>query len=143
MLRARIFAVVLFASLGSAPAFADVIAPDVAACQSGSAGSVCTVDGAKGSCQVSRCSRLDYSQGVPPRVAESDCLKCIPGTGEKAPAPEKAGEKAGEKPPEPAKVEAPKASSCAAAPASEDARGLGLGWVVVLAGALWFRRRQG
>ena len=70
---------VLFAFVGgSASAHADVITEDVAQCRSKNAGDAC-MDG-KGACVTSRCARLDYSKGTPPRgTIQYDCMRCTPG----------------------------------------------------------------
>jgi MYXO-CTERM domain-containing protein len=54
-------------------AMADVIPPEVAACEGLDAGNTCN----GGVCQKSTCSRLDYSQGSPPvGTIAYDCVKC-------------------------------------------------------------------
>lgn len=74
-------------------ALADVPPPNTADCQSKSAGVACKKDdGAAGVCVTAKCSRNDYSGGVPPKTVTYDCLQC------------------GDAP------EEPKKSSCAAVP---------------------------
>jgi hypothetical protein len=55
---------------------ADVLPPDVEACQRAKAGDKCT----GGTCQMTKCSKLDYtrdaSSGMPATV-QYDCLKCV------------------------------------------------------------------
>jgi pyruvate/2-oxoglutarate dehydrogenase complex dihydrolipoamide acyltransferase (E2) component len=70
--------------LCGAPAWADVISPDVASCQGGAKGRACDNMGTAGHCAPAHCCRLDYSQGSPPKGSIChECLKCVPG-----PAPE-------------------------------------------------------
>lgn len=87
-------------------AWADVPPADVDGCYNRSAGDACKRDdGSDGTCAASKCVKLDYSEGVPPKSIEYDCLKCEA----KAAAPE----------PEPEPVAPPpeeKKSSCAAVP---------------------------
>lgn len=117
------------ASALSFSAAADVIQPEVAACGSAKAGDACEVppSDAVGSCQPSRCSKLDYSQGVPPQSVEVDCLTCVLGA---PPAPE--GAKT-----EPAKVDNQKTSACVVTPGAD----LGAGWLLLLGLGFWMRRR--
>ncbi|XXF76316.1 hypothetical protein P2318_25105 [Myxococcaceae bacterium GXIMD 01537] len=56
---------------------ADIAPPDSEPCINAKVGAACTKDdGAPGTCQEAKCTRNDYSQGVPPRAVEYDCLKC-------------------------------------------------------------------
>ncbi len=45
-------------------------------CGSNKAGEACEVNGAAGTCVADTCSRLDYSQGVPPKSVVRDCMRC-------------------------------------------------------------------
>lgn len=54
---------------------ADVISPEVAACNGLDAGAPCT----NGTCRASTCSRLDYSNGVPPKSVTYACVECVKG----------------------------------------------------------------
>lgn len=93
----RRFVVVL--CLASAAAWADVPPADVSGCNGKTAGDACKRDdGGDGTCASSKCGKLDYSEGVPPKSVEYDCMKCEV---KAAPAP---------KPPE------EKKTSCAAVP---------------------------
>jgi hypothetical protein len=59
-------------------AHADVIPPDVSACQGKQAGDACTVEGGSaGNCAAKKCTRLDYSDGTPPSSVEYDCVSCV------------------------------------------------------------------
>lgn len=52
--------------------------PDEAACQGKQSGEACSlVNGSAGSCGPGTCSRLDYSQGSPPRASEEPCTVCV------------------------------------------------------------------
>src|SRR5258705_7085122 len=86
------------------PASADVVSPAAAACNGKSAGDACDKGG---SCKKSTCSKLDYSQGVPPRSKTYECLVCF------LPAPGATAAKAAEPP---TSVPDKKSSSSAAAP---------------------------
>jgi hypothetical protein len=65
-------------------AHADVIPPDVDACNGKKAGDACNVSGSAGTCAASKCSRLDYANWdrdaspTPPTV-EYDCVRCVSG----------------------------------------------------------------
>ncbi|WAS94890.1 MYXO-CTERM sorting domain-containing protein [Nannocystis punicea] len=51
--------------------------PSFASCQGASQGEACQLDaGGSGRCAPATCSKLDYSQGSPPRSVEYDCLRC-------------------------------------------------------------------
>jgi MYXO-CTERM domain-containing protein len=56
-------------------ASADVISPEVAACNGLDAGAPC----ANGTCRASTCSKLDYSSGVPPKSVSYACVECVTG----------------------------------------------------------------
>lgn len=62
-----------------AVASADVPPPGVEECGGRSAGDPCTVNGQDGACEDSTCSRLDYSDGVPPRTETYPCVLCREG----------------------------------------------------------------
>jgi hypothetical protein len=68
----------------AATARADVLPPEVGACQSKQAGEPCTYNGS-GTCQNQTCSRLDYSRwdrdasSGPPTTSYA-CLMCLTGT---------------------------------------------------------------
>ena len=72
-------------------------------CSSNKVGEACEVHGVAGTCVADTCSRLDYSQGVPPRSVLRDCMRCQAG----APPP-----------PPPAIVEPAPAAPAPAAPAA-------------------------
>jgi hypothetical protein len=70
----------------SSAAWADLPPSNSWGCQNKLANAACeTDDGKPGLCQPARCSRLDYSSGIPPKTIEYDCLLCV----ETAPAPAK------------------------------------------------------
>jgi len=78
MLRLLLLTLALFAS----SARADVPPPNTTGCSTKKAGDACdTDDSKKGACKEATCSRLDYSQGTPPRSIEVPCLKCEPKVG--------------------------------------------------------------
>lgn len=54
--------------------------PSYYSCSGKAVGAVCEADEGPGTCVASTCSRLDYSQGTPPRTIQSDCLKCRKGS---------------------------------------------------------------
>jgi len=66
-------------------AHADVIPPEVGACQNKQLGDPCTNGSSTGTCQNQTCSKLDYTSwdrdasSSPPSVSYA-CLKCIPGS---------------------------------------------------------------
>ncbi|MGH1346920.1 MAG: hypothetical protein ACRBN8_35455 [Nannocystales bacterium] len=70
-------------------AMADVISDEEAQCRSQKAGDACSIGGEAGTCQQSTCSRNDYSEGVPPKTKQVDCMVCKAGA-----APEPIGEEA-------------------------------------------------
>jgi MYXO-CTERM domain-containing protein len=54
--------------------------PDEAACQGKQDGDACTlINGTAGACGPGTCSRLDYSQGSPPKATEEPCTVCVAG----------------------------------------------------------------
>jgi len=71
-------------ALWSTPGLANADAPpppDVQACSAIAAGAACQIEGGgSGQCVASKCSKLDYSQGTPPRSVEYDCLRCEQGS---------------------------------------------------------------
>jgi MYXO-CTERM domain-containing protein len=73
----------------AAPAAADVISPDQAACHGKTLGQPCTAAGVPGHCAQTTCGRLDYSQGTPPRAVRVPCVICraLEPTPEPAPPP--------------------------------------------------------
>ena len=57
---------------------ADIIPNSVASCRNSDEGDKCRLDGGgRGTCQKATCSRLDYSDGPPPKSVAYDCLKCM------------------------------------------------------------------
>jgi hypothetical protein len=107
---------------------ADVPPPNMEGCLNHEAGAKCTTDsGADGTCQQKKCSRLDYSHGVPPGSIDYDCLLCAA----TPPAPTPAEPNVPAATP-PAATE--KGNSCAAMP------GESLGLMVLVAG--WLARRR-
>ena len=56
-------------------------------CSSNKAGEACEVQGVAGTCVADTCSRLDYSQGVPPRSVLRDCMRCQAGAPPPPPPP--------------------------------------------------------
>jgi hypothetical protein len=62
----------------SSAAWADIPPSDTYGCRNKVASAACeTDDGRPGVCTTSKCSRLDYSQGTPPRSVQYDCLLCV------------------------------------------------------------------
>jgi hypothetical protein len=62
--------------------------PDEAACQGKQSGDACTlVNGTAGACGPATCSRLDYSQGSPPKATEEPCTACMAGAASHDPPP--------------------------------------------------------
>lgn len=77
----RLFVVLCVAA---SSAWADLPPADVNGCNGKAAGDACKKDDSTdGTCVDSKCGRLDYSEGVPPKSIEYQCLKC----GAKAAAP--------------------------------------------------------
>ncbi len=64
-------------------ALADVISDEEGQCRSKNEGDACEIGGAEGACAKSTCARNDYSEGVPPKVKQVECMICEVG---KAPA---------------------------------------------------------
>lgn len=56
-------------------------------CSSNKVGEACEVHGVAGTCVADTCSRLDYSQGVPPRSVLRDCMRCQVGAPPAPPPP--------------------------------------------------------
>jgi len=135
----------LFASTS---ARADEISDEQDACRSADKGVECTVRGVAGTCQDSKCSRIDYS-GDKPKSVERDCRTCVVHSGSvmaaaptKAEVPVKAEvpAKAGPTAEVPAKAEpAPAKSGCAVEPGPLSLGTIPLGIVLV---ALARRRRR-
>jgi MYXO-CTERM domain-containing protein len=75
------------AALGAAPVHADLIDPGEEACGGKEEGDECDLEGGQGSgvCAKQTCSKLDYSEGTPPKSKDYDCLRCQPGEPEPAP----------------------------------------------------------
>lgn len=62
---------------GDARAQPPAAGPDEAACQSKQSGDACSlINGDAGICGPGTCSRLDYSQGSPPKATEEPCTVC-------------------------------------------------------------------
>lgn len=68
----------------SSNALADIVPPEVLSCDRHDAGATCPLasgGSTSGNCVPSTCSRLDYSQGVPPvGVTYYACLRCTVGS---------------------------------------------------------------
>jgi hypothetical protein len=63
--------------LAATVAFADVPPANSTGCSNKKAGEACQTDEKKaGGCKASTCSRNDYSQGVPPKSVDYECLVC-------------------------------------------------------------------
>ena len=93
-------------------AHADLVAPGANECNDKPLGGACQIfGGGQGVCRKTTCSKLDYSQGVPPKSKEYDCVRCLPGT----PAPKPAKD-AGVAPSASASVTASASASVAPAP---------------------------
>lgn len=88
------------ASLVTTVAWADVIDPTEDACGGKQAGDACDLEGGKGVCRAQTCGRLDYSDGVPPKTKNYECLRCED-AGAPTPTPD------GEAAPEPDRPTAP------------------------------------
>lgn len=59
-------------------ALADIPPDNSTQCRGTSAGSACTTDdGAAGTCVAQMMSRLDYSEGVPPKMKQVEMLICV------------------------------------------------------------------
>lgn len=57
-------------------AFADIVIDDP--CFSMKVGDPCAASRGRGVCTPAKCSRNDYSEGIPPKQKVVDCLKCLP-----------------------------------------------------------------
>lgn len=155
----RWIAVGLFA-LAPGVAMADIISDEEAQCGSEKVGEACTIAGEAGTCQKSTCSRNDYSEGVPPKTKQVECMVCKPGAAPPEPvAEEKDSAKAEED--KDAKADSKDAKADSKDDASKDAKAgsqdeassksgggctvggpapLGLG-LLLLGGVFWMRRR--
>ncbi len=71
----RLLFLALFAL--SSVAFADLVSNTEAECRDKKAGEACRASTSAGVCTPSKCSRNDYSEGVPPKQKVVDCLKCL------------------------------------------------------------------
>jgi len=69
--------VLLCAITFGANASADIIIGPEAECRDKKVGDACRADTGPGVCADSKCSRNDYSEGVPPKQKVVDCLKCL------------------------------------------------------------------
>lgn len=92
MTRVTLVAGSLLLLLVPARSRADLPPPAIqTACDRSTAGAACEhPSGQPAQCVAAKCSKLDYSQGTPPRSIEHDCLQCQPGaaaTPDPAPAP--------------------------------------------------------
>lgn len=65
----------LVASFSTA-AQADLISDEEAQCESKKEGDACEVGDEQGACAKSTCARNDYSEGVPPKTKQVDCMVC-------------------------------------------------------------------
>lgn len=82
-LRAMFAAALLVGALLPLTATADLIPPDADACDGKSAGDPCQINGVEdGLCTTSTCSKLDYTDGTPPKSVEYECLRCEPAESE-------------------------------------------------------------
>jgi hypothetical protein len=77
LLAAGALLIALAALASAAPARGDLPTPDSTQCNGKKQGDDCTTDNKKsGACVPSKCGRLDYSGGTPPKSVEWDCLVC-------------------------------------------------------------------
>jgi len=139
-------------ALGATPAVADVISDEEAECRDKSKGDPCTLSGQAGQCAASKCGKNDYSDGVPPKHVEVDCLVCRPGDAE---APADADPKAAAADPkattvEPTKTagdakntEVPKTKGCGSAQIGDPSLAGGSGVLGIVLAGLALRRRRG
>jgi hypothetical protein len=74
----RRFAIATFVSLVPAVAGADEISDEEAVCNKAELGAACTASGKPGTCQESKCARIDYSS-QPPKSVERPCRICVAG----------------------------------------------------------------
>lgn len=141
----------LFA-LAPGVAMADIISDEEANCRSQEVGATCKIGDEAGTCQKSTCARNDYSEGVPPKTKQVECMVCKAG----APEPEPVAE---EKTPEPEDTKEAKAdgkdetSKDAKAGSKDEASSKSGGCTVgspapvalgllLLGGVFWTRRRS-
>lgn len=61
----------------SSAALADLVTSTEAECREKKAQDPCRASLGAGVCTPSKCSRNDYSDGVPPKQKLVDCLKCL------------------------------------------------------------------
>ena len=78
MALARRFAIATLVWLVPAFARADEISDEEAVCQRSELGAACTASGKAGTCQESKCARIDYGADRPKSV-ERPCRMCVPG----------------------------------------------------------------
>ncbi|MBM4779707.1 MAG: hypothetical protein GQE15_18540 [Archangiaceae bacterium] len=64
----------------SSVALADLVSDTESACRDKKAGDACRASLSAGVCTASKCSRNDYSEGIPPKQKVVDCLKCLEAT---------------------------------------------------------------
>lgn len=64
----------------SSVSFADLISDTESECRDKKAGDACRASLSAGVCTASKCSRNDYSEGIPPKQKLVDCLKCLEAT---------------------------------------------------------------
>lgn len=134
-------------ALDATPAAADLITDEEAVCQSKSEGDACTLADAAGSCAKSKCGKNDYSDGVPPKHVEVDCLVCVATKDAPKELPAKTDPKAATV--EPTKTagdakssEVPKTQGCANARIGEPSTAVGSGVLGLLLVGLASRRRR-
>jgi MYXO-CTERM domain-containing protein len=134
-------------ALAGTPALADVISNEEGACQQKAAGDACDLDGKAGKCTKSTCGRNDYSDGVPPKSIQVECLLCEPAKDEPTEVPAKTDAKATTVEPtktagEAKNTEVPKTKGCANASIGEPSTAIGSAVLgIVLLGLGWRRRR--
>lgn len=73
MIRLALACALTFGAIASA----DVIIGPEAECREKKAGDACRAETGPGVCAASKCSRNDYSGGIPPKQKLVDCLKCV------------------------------------------------------------------
>lgn len=143
----RWIAVGLF-SLAPNVAMADLISDEEGECRAKKEGDACEAGGEAGTCQKSTCSRNDYSEGVPPKTKQVECLICTPGAAPPEPVAEEKDEAeaeaevkdAGKKDaPVKAEDEASSKSGGGCTVGSPAPVGLGL---LLIGGVFWTRRRS-
>ena len=151
--RALAFAAFVGLALGATAAAADLIADEEAVCQEKAEGDSCSANGQAGRCAKSKCGKNDYSDGVPPKHVQVDCLVCAPAPAKDEPAPEENEIPAKTDPKastvEPTKTagdakrsEVPKTQGCANARIGEPSTAIGSSVLgLVLVGLAWRRRR--